>query len=92
MSKDDIIINIPTQTQMEIFSNVHKEKDCNASLENAQTPSTTKYSELSLFRSPMGLPQVAGISRWPHFRVPSRYPRLYLRRCDVHLLQHARSF
>ena len=29
-----------------------------------------KYSELSLFRSPMGLPQVAGISRWPHFRVP----------------------
>ena len=25
-----------------------------------------KYSELSLFRSPMGLPQVAGISRWPH--------------------------
>ena len=28
------------------------------------------YSELSLFRSPMRLPQVAGISRWPHFRVP----------------------
>ena len=28
------------------------------------------YSELSLFRSPMGLPQVAGISRWPHFGVP----------------------
>ena len=44
MSKDDIIINIPTQTQMETYSNVHKEKDCNASLENAQT--TTKYSLL----------------------------------------------
>ena len=28
------------------------------------------YSELSLFRSPMGLAQVAGISRWLHFRVP----------------------
>ena len=40
MSKDDIIVNIPTQTQMETYSNVHKEKDCNASLENAQTPST----------------------------------------------------
>ena len=26
--------------------------------------------QLSVFRSPMGLPQVAGISRWPHFRVP----------------------
>ena len=43
MSKDDIIVNIPTKTQMETYSNVHKEKDCNASLENAQTPSTTKY-------------------------------------------------
>ena len=36
------------------------------------------YSELSLFRSPMGLPQVAGISRWPHFRVP-RDTRGYIR-------------
>ena len=36
------------------------------------------YSELSLFRSPMGLPHVAGISRWPHFRVP-RDARGYIR-------------
>ena len=25
---------------------------------------------INAYRSPMGLPQVAGISRWPHFRVP----------------------
>ena len=38
----------------------------------------SRYSELSLLRSPMGLSQVAGISRWPHFRVP-RDTRGYIR-------------
>ena len=28
------------------------------------------YNELSLFRSPMGPAVMAGIVRWPHFRVP----------------------
>ena len=41
-------------------------------------PPKTVYSELSLFRSPMGLAQVAGISRWLHFRVP-RDTRGYIR-------------
>ena len=44
------------------------------------------YSELSLFRSPMGLAQVAGISRWPHFRVP-RDTRGYIRDSVTCILQ-----
>ena len=43
---------------------------CNESVTSITFSAIWKYSELSLFRSPMGLPQVAGISRWPHFRVP----------------------
>ena len=39
-------------------------------LNSSQKRSIKQYSEFSLFRSPMGLPKVAGISRWPHFRVP----------------------
>ena len=45
---------------------------------NTKASAHITYSELSLFRSPMGLPQVAGISRWPHFRVP-RDTRGYVR-------------
>ena len=37
-----------------------------------------KYSELSLFWSPMGLLKVAGIMRWPPFRV-SRDTHSYIR-------------